>query len=157
VSTMTLTDRERQLDAYDLSFVHERAETEGLFEGEDVPRIEQEFRNFMKLVLSEVGPLAVIDRRVDEFWHSFILFTPQYQTFCRNVIGFFVHHQPRTSTTPVPQLAVTNFVEAYRKRFGKLDSFWLERLEPTFQKQILAGMVPVSSGFKWSGWTGRLE
>lgn len=31
---------------------------------------------------------------LDEMWHTFILFTRDYAEFCRDHIGFFVHHAP---------------------------------------------------------------
>jgi hypothetical protein len=99
----------------------------------------------------------MIDERVDELWHSFILFTPQYLSFCEDVMGFFVHHQPRTSVTPVPEIAINNFVTAYIKRFGKLDSLWLERIPTDLKEAIVNGKIPQSPTFRWSGWTGRLK
>jgi len=148
-------ERQEAIDQLDLSFVRERiAATENL-EGHDVEKVEMEFKKFMKLVLCTDGPLAVIDKRVDELWHAFILFTPQYQRFCEDTMGFFVHHQPRTSTTPVPICAISNFVRMYREKYGEVDPFWFELLEPEVEACIRSGRVPESLGFKWSGWTGR--
>ena len=155
MNPLELADREQALDTYDLSFVHEKIANENKLSGEDLTKIEQEFKRFLRLVLSEGGPLAMIDRRVDELWHSFILFTPQYQQFCEQVMGFFVHHQPRTSKTPVPEGAIKNFVDAYKKQYGELDPFWLEQLSPELKACIAAGTVPQSLTFEWSGWTGR--
>jgi hypothetical protein len=152
---LNASTRERALDSYDLSFVHEKLLSDGRFAAKDLVKIEHEFKRFMKLVLSEPGPLAMIDRRVDELWHHFILFTPQYQQFCEQVMGFFVHHQPRTSMTPVPERAIKNFVDAYKSRYGKLDSFWLEQLEPDVRSIIASGSVPSSLTLHWSGWTSR--
>ena len=148
-------DREDAIDSFDLSYVHEKLVNEGKFTLEELRSIDYEFRRFLKLVLSDKGPLAMVDRRVDELWHSFILFTPQYEEFCEKVMGFFVHHQPRTSKTPVPVGAIANFVEAYGRRFGELTPFWLEQLEPTTKAAITSGSVPRSLAFEWSGWTGR--
>jgi hypothetical protein len=146
--------REQRIDSYDLFFVKEHMEAEGLLRGEDFAKIEHEFKRFLKLILSESGPLAVIDPRVDQLWHSFILFTSQYEKFCNDVVGFFVHHQPRTSRTPVAESAVLNFVDAYKRRFGELDLFWTERIKAQFREQISLRIVPNSAEFRWSGWTG---
>lgn len=115
MDSLSTAAREHSLNSFDLSFVHEKIVNENKLKGEDLTKIEHEFKRFMKLVLLEDGPLAMIDRRVDELWHSLILFTPQYQQFCEQVMGFFVHHQPRTSITPVPEGAIKNFVDAYKK------------------------------------------
>ncbi len=31
---------------------------------------------------------------VDDYWHTFLLFTKEYQSFCKGVAGFFIHHVP---------------------------------------------------------------
>lgn len=31
---------------------------------------------------------------VDELWHTFLLFTKEYVTFCNEVAGAFIHHNP---------------------------------------------------------------
>ncbi len=156
MKSKTLLERQRAIDVYDLSFVRAKIADEGKLEDEDLPKIETELRRFLKLVLTHEGPLAMIDRRVDEFWHTFILFTPQYWQFCDEAMGFYVHHQPRTSTTPVSEVAISNFVEAYTSAFGHLDAFWLERLDPDFVESIARGRVPKTLTFQWSGWVGRL-
>lgn len=147
--------RELALDEYDMSFVREKVLSEGELTRAELPVLEHEFKRFMKLVLREKGPLAMIDRRVDEFWHSFILFTPQYRKFCYEIIGFFVDHQPRTSQTPVPIGAIDNFVKAYKKHFGDIPELWVENLNPNLKKMVEIGQVPIDLSFEWSGWTGR--
>lgn len=36
---------------------------------------------------------------VDAAWHEFILFTREYQRFCRNSLGRFLHHTPAEAMT----------------------------------------------------------
>ncbi len=31
---------------------------------------------------------------VDDFWHSHVLFTQNYEAFCRATAGYFMHHEP---------------------------------------------------------------
>lgn len=33
---------------------------------------------------------------IDEMWHTFILFTKEYATYCHSRLGAFVHHTPAT-------------------------------------------------------------
>jgi hypothetical protein len=35
-------------------------------------------------------------RILDEMWHTFVLFTPEYEAYCRTVYGGFIHHHPTT-------------------------------------------------------------
>jgi len=39
-------------------------------------------------------PMAALD----EMWHCFVLFTPDYTQFCSRFFGRFIHHQPVTLT-----------------------------------------------------------
>ncbi len=38
--------------------------------------------------------LAMPSQAVDDAWHEFILFTRQYDAFCRHAFGYFLHHTP---------------------------------------------------------------
>ncbi|MBL8399191.1 MAG: hypothetical protein JNL84_13795 [Candidatus Accumulibacter sp.] len=143
------------LNSFDLSFVREKLSNDGKLSDSEISQAEEEFRKFLALVLKYDGPLAMIDKRVDEFWHSFILFTPQYRQFCSEVMGFFVDHQPRTSTTPVPTSAIANFVAAYKAEYGELPSYWVETVDNVIRAAIESGNVPEDLAFQWSGWTGR--
>jgi hypothetical protein len=57
---------------------------------------ERELKRFLALVAinhrgySMRGP-------IDGLWHTFILFTKMYETFCREVAGRFIHHFPNIS------------------------------------------------------------
>lgn len=33
---------------------------------------------------------------IDEMWHNFILFTKEYDLFCKEYLGNYIHHQPTT-------------------------------------------------------------
>lgn len=151
----SLLEREQEIDDFDMSFVFEKIQNDNILSKSDFPKVQSEFKKFMKLILRENGPFAVVDKRIDEFWHSFILFTPQYIKFCEETMGFFVHHQPRTSFTPIPIIAIQNFVDAYIGRFNILDPFWLENLPVELISGIENECIPDIVDFKWSGWIGR--
>lgn len=152
-----IVDREALLADFDMGFVLEKMTSEGRVPAAEFPEIVREFKRFLVLVLRERGPLAMIDRRVDELWHCFILFTPQYREFCTGVMGFFVDHQPRTSVTPVPPRAIANFVTAYQRHYGELPESWLTGFDTATKLEIKAGNPPQELTFDWSGWTGRPE
>jgi hypothetical protein len=62
---------------------------------------------------------------VDEAWHTFILFTEEYENFCRNIVGKFLHHRPIISDDVCgKRIGVQNFIESYRKYFGELSTVW---------------------------------
>jgi hypothetical protein len=39
---------------------------------------------------------------LDEMWHTFLLFTPAYDAFCRTHFGRYIHHQPELGTGDDP-------------------------------------------------------
>jgi hypothetical protein len=45
--------------------------------------------------IGERIPLLSEARVIDLMWHTFLLFTRDYATFCQKYFGFFVHHHPR--------------------------------------------------------------
>lgn len=61
----------------------------------DVLIVERGLRNYFELsVLSGKKNLAMPSQAVDVMWHEFILFTQQYQAFCKKSFGRFLHHTP---------------------------------------------------------------
>lgn len=53
---------------------------------------------------------------LDEMWHTFLLFTEPYQSFCRDYLGRFVHHRP---TTAAEKSARREEMVANREEFMK--------------------------------------
>lgn len=52
--------------------------------------------------------VAMPSQAVDVAWHEFILFTKQYQVFCKQALGRFLHHTPAEamSTATVAQTGI---------------------------------------------------
>jgi hypothetical protein len=50
------------------------------------------------LTLCAIYPDRIYGMRgpIDEFWHTFVIFTARYADFCERVAGRFVHHFPNT-------------------------------------------------------------
>jgi hypothetical protein len=47
-------------------------------------------------VTSEGGAVSMMPdlAKLDEMWHCFVLFTPDYAAFCEHFFGVFLHHVP---------------------------------------------------------------
>jgi hypothetical protein len=45
-------------------------------------------------------PITIIDPLliIDEMWHNFILFTPEYTRYCLDCYGRYIHHAPTTQS-----------------------------------------------------------
>ena len=49
---------------------------------------------FLAYHKSNYGRVAMPSQVVDDLWHEFILFTRDYQNFCQQAFGRFLHHTP---------------------------------------------------------------
>lgn len=117
-------ERLQRIEAASFPYVREKLVNDGKYDAAELDIIEVEFKRFLGLVALGIKPLGMISREVDDFWHQFILFTRLYAKFCDEVMGFFVHHMPRTSYTPIARNGSRSFIEAYEKHFGTLPDLW---------------------------------
>ncbi len=85
---------------------------------------------------------------VDVAWHEFILFTRQYQLFCRRALGRFLHHTP-TEAMRTPTMAQDGIKRAWRLACAK------EQINPAtpFRLPLLFAIdaqLGIEDGFKYS-------
>ncbi|HWZ15470.1 MAG TPA: hypothetical protein VNW95_09550 [Mucilaginibacter sp.] len=59
---------------------------------------------------------------IDEMWHNFLCFTKEYQSFCRNNFGIFIHHNPTSKS----------FNEDLKKQIGKSNIYQRKRRETQY-------------------------
>lgn len=98
-----------------LNLSHEQAKA--LFE--DTKR----FLALSTLVNVPLAPSPVID----DGWHEFLMYTEDYQRFCRDCVGKFIHHRPTDpSGEPEEELRqiVENTLSVARATFGALSANW---------------------------------
>ncbi len=50
---------------------------------------------------------------IDKMWHTFLLFTKDYASFCQTNFGEFVHHVPSFNNTPT---ILTSYKALYKKQ-----------------------------------------
>ncbi|MEX1068694.1 MAG: hypothetical protein WED08_02695 [Patescibacteria group bacterium] len=104
--------------AYSFDKVREKLLKEGVVSPDRIDEAIEEFRKYLTLIALNHRGLGMESPVVDEVWHTFILFTRDYAAFCEDVFGFFVHHNPSTSFTPISPGAVRSFHIAYEEVFG---------------------------------------
>jgi len=105
-------------------------------------RIEEsviEFCKWMSLVALDNDELGMPSKDVDEVWHTFILFTPDYSAFCRDVFDGYLHHQPATPDTPIDSECGVRFRSAYERVFGPLPAVWGGALLSSCQERECSG------------------
>jgi hypothetical protein len=74
----------------------------------------EELVRFLDLAAGSSLPLAP-SKRVDKAWHEFVLFTREYEEFCRERYGRFLHHDPYGK--PDREAYVRTYM-AYTERYG---------------------------------------
>lgn len=88
---------------------------------------ERELKRY--LALCALDPQCSYGMRgpIDGLWHTFILFTEEYASFCNQIAGRFLHHSPNV-TGPKPQTeqarasikdGYVRFLEAYESAYGE--------------------------------------
>ncbi len=88
-------DKQKIMD-YPMDHIRARyCKDQGVSE-EDAKVYEQELKKWFVVV--GMYPDKIIDmfsEEVDELWHTFLLFTQDYQKFCEECFGRFIHHVPK--------------------------------------------------------------
>lgn len=115
----------RLIEEYSFSKVREKIYWEKSVLEEDLNIAIHEFRKYLILIVKGHRRLAMISPKVDEVWHTFILFTEDYASFCEKVFGFFLHHHPALPSQPLDPGSIKRFMKAYEGEFGDLGSIWL--------------------------------
>lgn len=89
--------------------------------------------------------VAMPSQAVDEAWHEFILFTRNYERFCRQAFGRFLHHTPAVAMTS-PTQASDGLKRAWRLACARegIDPRQPQRLPRLFALDAALG---ISGGF----------
>ena len=120
--------RLKKLENYDLWFIKERIEKKNLIDFDLVELAMFEFRRFIALRIISGRGLAMFSPQVDEVWHTFILFTKDYSSFCEEVCGEFIHHNPRTSRSVHGEGETFEVFSAlYSQVYGNISPLWIPK------------------------------
>lgn len=116
-----------RLERFEAPYLEEKLLKEGEFSSsQEYQDVLREFKKYVALVdLNRgKGKMSMPSERVDEVWHQFILFTPQYHEFCNEFLGKYLHHLPTTSHTPLTSTGTKNFIKFYQETFGNIPEIW---------------------------------
>jgi hypothetical protein len=93
---------------------------------------EQELKKYLYICSQNPDRGWPMVNSIDDLWHTFLIFTPDYHQFCRGVGVPYLHHQPLNDgedTSGIPQ-AYQDFLRLYRRDFGEPPrSVWPQTLE----------------------------
>jgi hypothetical protein len=113
---------------YQMPQVINRCKKEHNYTDQDMIILEQELKKYLALsavkTKEDLGT-GMFSHDVDNLWHAFILFTPEYAEFCNNYIGHFIHHAPEINEHRSPEQQeearkdFQAFVKNYEETFGE--------------------------------------
>lgn len=84
----------QKIDDLNLYQVREKIIKEEGWTIERCAKAEQQYRQFLKLMVLVPSTPLVPTPDVDEVWHTHILFTRKYHRDCQEVFGKYIHHNP---------------------------------------------------------------
>ena len=58
---------------------------------------------FLAYLMSGKRYVSMPSQVADDLWHEFILYTREYDAFCRRAFGGFLHHTPGRGAERAPQ------------------------------------------------------
>jgi len=95
--------------------------------------------------MPDAPPLAISQstKLLDEMWHTFVLFTHDYVTYCDRYFGQYLHH------TPTPRAEYDAQIESYERD----PAAHMARLEATFTRQyeLVHDLLGEDTLVKWYG------
>lgn len=120
--------------SYDMRHITARCQKDYNYNDEDIILLEQELKRFLALAAMQGNyneGIGMYSADIDNLWHTFILFTHEYATFCQKYAGFFIHHEPETEKPKTQnELRAAHqrfltFIETYEKTFNeKAHDIW---------------------------------
>ena len=91
--------------------------------------------------------VAMPSQVVDDAWHEFILFTRQYNKYCQQALGRFLHHTPAEAMAS-PTIAQDGIKRAWRLACAR------EGVDPKSPSRLpllfaIDGLLGISNGFRY--------
>jgi hypothetical protein len=131
--------------AYEAPFLIEKLLKDQIVEtAEEAAALFAEVKRYFILVRSDGSSVwQMHSLRIDEVWHQFVLFTPQYMDFCERFLGGYIPHSPgnapeHRAETSVKMAPFPLFRQRYEELFGApLPDLWYDERSVTTRRRIL--------------------
>lgn len=159
---MDLSTAKKLIDAVDLSQTLERLIKVHRWPEKQALKAVRQYRRFLflKKKYDETHVLPP-SYDIDEVWHAHILHTADYDCFCKQVFGAYLHHHPRHGKDqPMTDQALEEAFENHTQRLYRLEfgedlqpirplplKLVLKRLIEFFKTNVNATRVRESIGF----------
>lgn len=95
------------IDSFDLSKVVNRLIQVDEWSKKEALAACRYYRNYLYLLLKYDEIEMPPSKEIDEVWHAHILHTEDYQQFCQNIFGYFLHHVPNHDENKQQALTIT--------------------------------------------------
>lgn len=107
--------------AYNNDAVIERYQKDFGISSNDAALLFSDVKRF--LWLAAIEGVVAPPPKIDDGWHTFIIFTLDYQNFCERYFGRFMHHRPsRPTDKPDGGKAMRSTVESVNVHFGGFEA-----------------------------------
>src|SRR5262245_48977238 len=91
--------------------------------------------------------------RLDEMWHTFLMFTRDYADFCERYFGFFLHHVPNEDEEEVSEGRAETVREQFERQFGLVyDVLGEDTLRRWYEEERYAAATPGRTGPETRSW-----
>jgi hypothetical protein len=110
---------------------------------------ERELKRYLAVCASDPTTSYGMRGPIDEFWHTFIIFTQEYATFCDHVAGRFLHHSPAVARegeaaadgSGSTKEGYVRFLEVYESTYGEAPPrhLWPRPLKHESADQVFDG------------------
>jgi hypothetical protein len=115
-----------KLEDFEAHYLEKKLLQERVFNSrEEYQEAFTEFKKYAALSnIFEGEQLGMVSEKVDAVWHQFILFTKNYEQFCNDYLGRFLHHFPNLDKDKRDNGSVKSFRERYTQVYGKIPEIW---------------------------------
>jgi hypothetical protein len=121
-SAMDLEQAKTYIQSTDLSMVEDRLTYIDNWPRKKALQAVSVYRNYLYLVKKYPDNVLPPSYEIDEAWHAHILFTRHYVTFCQELFGYYLHHDPHEMQQKDGVQQLENLFETtqelYQKEFG---------------------------------------
>jgi len=121
-----------QIDNFDYSNLVWKLRQENGMSDEHITEGIENLKRYYVVALFDPLNEHAVSELVDPFWHTHILFTKEYISFCSNIFNGYIHHSPlnQQNNKEVSEVSeLYNYtIEIYDKIFHHVDENWWPRL-----------------------------
>lgn len=108
------------MNLWDMSVVKKCAVGKGVYTAMEIDAVEAEYKKFLALCVAYPNSNFPVSKKVDDLWHTHLLFTQDYQRMCNECAGHFLHHRPKILDDEAGlKRSFGDTLGAYERSFGE--------------------------------------